>query len=119
MRELVEFKLHEREFYQLISLSQPIFNTPKNVVDCVTYIKLQPPVSNVLSHQMMYVLDSHNSFWLGLVQGPKERATDFYYIDGTLPSLGSTVEPCSRTPLECYYRIDDHWFLCTSHKNDF
>ena len=119
MREIVEFKLHEQEFHQLISLSQPIFNTPKNAVDCVSYIKLQLAISDILSHQTMYVLDSDNSFWVGLVQGTKEIATDFYYIDGKLPNLGSIVEPCNRALLECYYQIDKHWFLCTSYKNDF
>ncbi len=112
-RELIEFRLHEKEFQQLVALSQPIRDAPHNRVN---HVQLPPLISEPLGHHMM-VITSGSGFCIGLVQDVNERETDFYYIDGTLPTSGSAAEICGDY-IECYYQIDDHWFLCNEYSND-
>ena len=110
-REFVEFKLHEQGLQQLISISK------QASTGCISYVDLPPSVSEMVDHKTMGIINSGNTTWIGLIKGNQERETDFYYIDGQLPKLGSTIGICG-TLMECYYQIDNHWFLCTEYSKD-
>ncbi len=117
LREIVEFKLHEQAYLQLINIAQPIRNTPSYTLNCFDYLKLPDALANELGHRQMFIYDYQNEHWIGLVQDRYERESSIFYIDGLLPRLGDTIQHC-QAPIQCYFQVSTHWFLCTVFKPD-
>jgi len=113
-RELIEFKIHEQEYDQVAAIGQKEL---KSSIGCVKYIELPQSISDTLGHKMLWVANEGNSYWIGLVQGVGERETDFFHIDGIRPKLGTLAGGCGGLT-ECYYQINDRWFLCTEYSPD-